>query len=92
MGRLRDLQYIFAVTSGPPSTYKDDVAQRTYGVNQAFRFVELASKESSNPILFSRKRPILLYICATRSELPSFIGYPGFGELTAKRIQRNLLT
>ena len=48
---------------------------RTYGVNQVFRFVEgIWLHRKSCQVSFNfRKRPILLYTCATCSELPSYI-------------------
>ena len=55
------------------------VAQKmvlTYGINQVFLFVEgiwLHQKSSLIRFFFARKRPISLYMCATRSELPSCI-------------------
>ena len=47
---------------------------RTYGLNQVFRFVKgIWLHRNSRIIFFSRKRPILLHMCATCSELPSYI-------------------
>ena len=48
---------------------------RTYVVNQEFRFVEgiwLHRQSRQVPFIF-RKLPILHHICATCSELPSYI-------------------
>ena len=48
---------------------------RTYGVNQAFQFVEgiWLHRKSRHIRFFFRKRPILLHTCATCSELTSYI-------------------
>ena len=44
---------------------------RTYGVNQAFQFVNgIWIHRNSRQIRFLLKRPVLLYIRATSSELP----------------------
>ena len=47
---------------------------RTYGVIQAFRFVEgiWLHRKSRKILFFFRKRPILLHTCAACSELPSY--------------------
>ena len=52
-----------------------DFTRRTYGVNQAFRYVEgiwLHRKSRQIKKLF-RKRRILHHMCATCPELPSYI-------------------
>ena len=47
---------------------------RTYGVNQDFQCVEgIWLHRNSRQIHFFRKYPILLNMCATYSELPSYI-------------------
>ena len=48
---------------------------RTYGDNQVFRFIKgiRLHRQSRQIRFFSRKRPALLYTCATCSELPSYI-------------------
>ena len=48
---------------------------RTYGVNEAFRFVEgtWLHRKSHQIRFFVRKRPILHHTFATCSELPSYI-------------------
>ena len=48
----------------------------TYGVNQAFRFVEgiwFMIYDMSSNLIFFRKKPILHHTCATCSEQPSYI-------------------
>ena len=46
---------------------------RAYGVNQEFQFVKgIWLQRKSRQIRFFLKRPILLYTCATCSELPSY--------------------
>ena len=45
---------------------------RIYGVNQVFRFVEGIRLHRKSRIFFS-ERPILIYTCATCSELPFYI-------------------
>lgn len=48
---------------------------RTYEVTQVFRFAAgiWLHRESRQIRFFFRKRPILLHMCATRSELPSYL-------------------
>ena len=61
-----DLRYLYKMVA------QNNV--RTYGVIQVFRFVEgIWLHRKDRQIRFFRKRPILLHMCATCSELPSYL-------------------
>ena len=51
----------------------------TYGVNEAFRFVECIwlYRKSRQIQIYNRKLPILHHTCATFSELPSYVNTIG---------------